>query len=275
MKQTVTYTLEVTILDGLMTEEFAGANPVVSRTVEIRANQTLNQLHRAIFEAFGRWDDCHLHEFHLGREPRDRHAKRYVLPFAVEDPYDLDEAPPAASVTKTRIGSLGLEVGSVFWYWYDFGDDWYHEIRVLASGDAEPGVSYPRVTARVGDSPPQYVNWDEEEDVQAGPTPRDWLGEALQYGAAVIDVESGMVPIETGVLVPWVRYRVSENTAALAGDLADQRAYQVTTRRCVTGQTCELTTYLISGQYLDAWLASLVKDGEVTVLSVEVLGGSG
>jgi len=65
------YTLEVILLDGYMTEEFAKANPVISRTIEIRADQTLNQLHRAIFEAFDRWDDCHLSEFHLGQRPRD------------------------------------------------------------------------------------------------------------------------------------------------------------------------------------------------------------
>jgi hypothetical protein len=68
------FTLEVTIIDGLMTEAFAKANPVISRTIEIRADQTLNQLHRAIFETFDRWDDCHLCEFHLGREPRHRYG---------------------------------------------------------------------------------------------------------------------------------------------------------------------------------------------------------
>ena len=156
------YTLDVVLLDGYMTEEFVRANPVVSRTIEIRADQTLNQLHRAIFEAFDRWDDCHLSEFHLGQKPRDRYAERYVLPFIYEDPHDLDEAPAAGSMTQTRLGSLDLKVGSVFWYWYDFGDNWYHEIRALAIGDTEPGVRYPRVTARVGESPPQYPPLDEE-----------------------------------------------------------------------------------------------------------------
>lgn len=70
-----------------------------------------------------------------------------MLPFVFDDPDDLDEEPAAGSVTQTRIGSLGLEVGSVFWYWYDFGDDWYHEIKVVAVGEAAPKVKYPRVIA--------------------------------------------------------------------------------------------------------------------------------
>lgn len=271
MRRTTVFILQVTILDGLTTDSFAKANPVVSRMIEIRADQTLNQLHRAIFEALDRWDDCHLHEFHLGREPRDRHAKRYVLPFVFEDPQDFDEEPAAGSVTKTRIGSLGLQVGSVFWYWYDFGDDWYHEIRVLGIGEAESKVQYPRVTVRVGDSPPQYVNWDDEEEIEGGHTPKDWLGEALQHGAAELAVESGVIPVGDGALVPWIRRRISADTAALAGDLASQRTYHVTVLRGLLDGTSELTSYLVPGQYLDAWLNGVIKDGDGTVLSVEVV----
>lgn len=156
------YTLQVTILDGCMTGEFVRKNPAISRTIEIKADQTLNQLHMAIFDALDRWDDCHLCEFHFGSGPRDRHAERYVLPFIYDDPEEYDEPPAAGSVTRTRLGGLGLEVGSVFWYWYDFGDNWYHEIRVTAIGEADPTVKYPRVIARVGDSPPQYVEWEDE-----------------------------------------------------------------------------------------------------------------
>lgn len=271
MRRSTLFTLNVTILDGLMTDAFAKANPVVARTIEIRADQTLNQLHRAIFEAFDRWDDCHLHEFHLGREPRDRHARRYVLPFVFDDPDDLDEEPAAGSVTQTRVGSLGLEVGSVFWYWYDFGDDWYHEIRVLSIGEAEPKVKYPRVIARTGDSSPQYVNWDEEEDIEGGYTPKDWLGEALQHGATELAVESGVIPIGDGGLVPWIRRHISTDTAALAGDLASQRTYAVTTLGRLPDGTCTLTTEMVPGQYLDPWLNGLIRDGDGTVLSVEVV----
>lgn len=54
MRRTTLYTLEVCIIEGPMTEAFVEANPVISRTIEIRGLQTLEQLHRAISNAFDR-----------------------------------------------------------------------------------------------------------------------------------------------------------------------------------------------------------------------------
>lgn len=158
------YTLEVAITGGPMTDEFVARNPVVSRTIEIRADQTLDQLHRAIFEAFGRWDDSHLSEFNLGAGVMDMDGDRYVLPSIFDDPERSEVTPAAGNTTQTRIGGLGLQVGRVFWYCYDFGDDWQHRIEVIAVGEAEPKVKYPRVVASVGESPPQHrPPWDEEQ----------------------------------------------------------------------------------------------------------------
>jgi len=52
---------------------------------------------------------------------------------------------------------------AAFGYWFDFGDDWWHQINVVATEDAAPRGKYPKVTKRVGKSPPQYVGWDEEQ----------------------------------------------------------------------------------------------------------------
>ena len=50
-----------------------------------------------------------------------------------------------------------------FWYWFDFGDDWWHRIEMVDAGEPVPRRKYPKVVKRVGKSPPQYPNWDEEE----------------------------------------------------------------------------------------------------------------
>jgi hypothetical protein len=71
---------------------------------------------------------------------------------------------PAGDVTRTRLGSLGLHVGDAFGYWFDFGDDWWHQINVVAIQPEASAGTYPRVTTRVGASPPQYDDWDEEEE---------------------------------------------------------------------------------------------------------------
>ena len=153
------YTLEVFLLSGPITENFARKNPVISRTIKIRGDQTLEDLHRAIFDAFGRWEE-HMYEFQFGKGPMDPKAPRYVLPGAFE--MDLDEEnPPAGRVDRTRIDSLGLEVGRSFGYWFDFGDDWWHQINVEGIEDKVPRGKFPKVTKRVGKSPPQYP--EEEE----------------------------------------------------------------------------------------------------------------
>ena len=154
------FTLEVSIIGGPMTKKFAKKNKVISRTIQIRGAQSLEILHYGLFGAFGR-DDEHLYEFQVGgKGPMDPDARRYGLSIARTGPFADDEA--AGDVERTPIGSLGLKVGDVFGYWFDFGDDWWHQINVLAIEDKVPRGTFPRVTKRVGDSPPQYIGWDEE-----------------------------------------------------------------------------------------------------------------
>jgi hypothetical protein len=153
------YTLEVFLLSGPVTQEFAKKNPMVSRTIRIRGNQTLEDLHRAIFDAYGRWEE-HMYEFQFGKRPMDPKARRYVLPNALVIQKDQPN-PPIARVDETTIESLGLKVGDRFGYWFDFGDDWWHQINVEAIEDKVPRGKYPKVTKKVGKSPPQYADEDE------------------------------------------------------------------------------------------------------------------
>ncbi len=153
------YTLEVFIISGPVARKFAKKNPVVSRTIQIRGDQTLEDLHHAVFDAFGRWEE-HMYEFQFGKRPMDPKARRYVLPDALEIQKGQPN-PPVGRVDQTTIDSLGLKVGDRFGYWFDFGDDWWHQINVDAIEDKAPRGKFPKVTKRVGESPPQYA--DEEE----------------------------------------------------------------------------------------------------------------
>ena len=55
----------------------------ISREIEIRGDQTLEQLHEVIFKAYDRWEE-HLYEFHLGKH------------------HSISMGPFSASQTKTR-----------------------------------------------------------------------------------------------------------------------------------------------------------------------------
>jgi len=156
------YTLNVSIIQGPIAEAFVKANPVISRTIEIRGDQTLQDLHLAIFDAFGREEE-HMYEFQFGTGPHDRSGDRYVLPMEFNDPLDADSQ-ATGDLMVTTIDSLALEVDRVFGYWFDFGDNWYHQIDVLAIGEARPRVRYPRVVERIGESPPQYADLDDDEE---------------------------------------------------------------------------------------------------------------
>jgi len=155
------YEMEVALASGPVTETFVDANPQVLRTILIREDQTLEDLHDAIFRAFDRCDQ-HMYEFQIGgKEPMDPDARRYVLPMAMDDPFG--DCTPAGDVTRSTIGDLELSVDDPFDYWFDFGDDWWHQIIVLAIHDEVPPGRYPKITQKTGDSPPQYVDWDNED----------------------------------------------------------------------------------------------------------------
>src|SRR5262245_290145 len=80
------HTLEAFLVSGPVSREFAEANPVVSRTILIRGDQTLQDLHYAIFDAFSRFEQ-HAYEFQVGGEgPMDPESRRYVLPGVFEHP---------------------------------------------------------------------------------------------------------------------------------------------------------------------------------------------
>jgi Domain of unknown function (DUF6398)/Plasmid pRiA4b ORF-3-like protein len=152
------YVLDVFIIDGPIAEKFIAKNPVISRTIEIKGSNTLEDLHKIIFKAFDRKDE-HMYEFQVGgRGPQDPSARRYGLKQAFSSS-DFTEA-PTGEVSTTPIATLGLSIDDAFGYWFDFGDDWWHQINVTNIADKAPKSKYPKITDRVGASPPQYADFD-------------------------------------------------------------------------------------------------------------------
>jgi hypothetical protein len=146
--------LEVFLISGPVSATFAKKNRVVSRTILIRGDQTLAELHQAIFEAYGRWEG-HAYEFQFGKGPMDPKGLSYVLPTAFEVGLGKRKR-PAGRVDLTPIEPLGLDVGRSFGYWFDFGDDWWHQINVKEIKDTVPRGRYPQSIKGQGENPPQY-----------------------------------------------------------------------------------------------------------------------
>jgi hypothetical protein len=155
-KETKVYIFKVALADAKR----------IWRRIAIRGDQTLEKLHRAIFEAFDRFDP-HLYSFYFpkpgarGRK-RLRNAAEYTHPYVLEDnPFDDRELYNAAA---TKIDDLKLEKGQSFDYLFDFGDSWEHVLTVEETdGKVERG-RYPRIVEKRGESPPQYPDLDEDEE---------------------------------------------------------------------------------------------------------------
>jgi hypothetical protein len=141
------YVLGIFLRAGPISEKFA--SKVVRRDIEIRGDQTLEQLHEAIFTAFER-DDEHLYEFQFGKRPFDPKGPNYGVPDPQEPKKGYGDARTAT------LDQLDLKPERVFGYLFDFGDEWYHQVQVERIEQAIPTVTYPRVIKRVGKSPPQY-----------------------------------------------------------------------------------------------------------------------
>ena len=153
------YSLEVFLISGPVTQEFMDDNPVISRSVQILGEQTLGDLHLAIFKAFDREEE-HMYEFQIGgKGPQDPKAKHYASE-ASDDSFGISKR--ARHAAHTTIGSLGLKENQALDYWFDYGDDWWHQINVVSIKEEASTGRYPKVTKRVGESPPQYVSLAEE-----------------------------------------------------------------------------------------------------------------
>jgi hypothetical protein len=137
----------------------------ISRKVAIRGDQTLDDLHKAIFGAFDRHDE-HLYSFYMATSKgasrkRFLDAPCHTHPACFEGSCDMFET-KSFNAAHTRVGDLKLKPKMTFEYLFDFGDEWWHEITVECLEDVRIGDKYPRVTDRHGESPPQYPDPEDE-----------------------------------------------------------------------------------------------------------------
>ena len=135
--------------------------PAVWRTIAIRSDQTLDDLHEVLFEAFDRFDE-HMYSFH--RQPLfarrgpdfNRGNVEYTSPVLIEEADPFGER-DVRDASRTRMDELEFKQGDKFYYLFDFGDSWWHELTVEQTGQPlQPAYQYPFIMEKHGVSPPQY-----------------------------------------------------------------------------------------------------------------------
>src|SRR3954468_23536098 len=133
--------------------------PTVLREIEIGSDTKLVDLAKAIVRAFDFQFD-HAFGFYsalTGREVMRAQPKYEV--FA-----DMGERTDSGSVKRPRVAEAFPAVGHTMLFLFDYGDDWRFVVEVIGLGEKEPQVRYPRVLKKVGASPVQYPDWDDEAD---------------------------------------------------------------------------------------------------------------
>ena len=122
-------------------------NPDIWRVIDIKENQMLSSLHKAIFKAFDRTEE-HEYSFFLSNKPYDKEGE-FTSPGS-------DTSGETKLATRIRIDSLALYGGPKFLYLFDYGDEWWHEVELIGVTQKVTRAIYPRVVKKQGKSPPQY-----------------------------------------------------------------------------------------------------------------------
>jgi hypothetical protein len=137
---------------------------LIYRIIALRGDNTLDDLHEMIYSSFDRYDD-HLYSFYfpkykVSRNPFSLPPKEYTSPhaYAEKGKFAHDICKNAA---KTRIDQLHLELGETFEYLFDFGDMWWHTIKLKNIENIISNEKLPRIVEKHGESPNQYPSYEE------------------------------------------------------------------------------------------------------------------
>lgn len=123
------YQLKVTLRD---------VTPAVWRRVVVPGQWHLGRLHDILQRGMG-WQDSHLHEFDAG-------GRR------IGQPQQGGFGPPVEDERVVRLHEVLPATGATLTYWYDFGDDWMHDLVVE---EFLAPASHPSCPAGEGACPPE------------------------------------------------------------------------------------------------------------------------
>lgn len=113
------------------------SRPIWRRFV-VPSNIKLHELHDVIQNVMG-WCDCHLHAFIVGNQ---YYKSTEVIDLDSYDDEDEDEdgdLPEENYLLQSLVSKKGAKIK----YWYDFGDNWKHEIVVESVDYMHPDWPYP------------------------------------------------------------------------------------------------------------------------------------
>ena len=140
--------------------------PKLYRIIEASEYCTFDDFHDAIFQAFDRYD-YHLYSFFLTGKDTKNIRVIYDAP-EITHPKNLENimgfGKNKKSTAKTRIGDIDLNENDVIHYLFDFGDEWWHRIKLQNIYERKSKRKHLKLIKSVDESPPQYQDYDEDYD---------------------------------------------------------------------------------------------------------------
>lgn len=126
-----------------------GITPPIWRQIEVASDASLVDVAEAIIAVMP-WDGWeHLHQIQVGKHEFGTHTHL----IDDESPF----GPRPHSGRDFALSEVVDKPGAKFVFWYDFGDDWLHDVVVEAIAPAAPDVTYPRVLAGERAAPPEDI----------------------------------------------------------------------------------------------------------------------
>ena len=119
------------------------------RDIELAEDQNLEDLHLAIQQAYG-WYDDHLYSFYMSGKAWDSSSE-------IGCPWSDSRL----HTHQVQVGLLELKEGQKFLYLFDYGDNHEFDVTLLNIDTEAKKGKYPKVVAKQGKSPPQYPDYDE------------------------------------------------------------------------------------------------------------------
>jgi hypothetical protein len=138
--------------------------PKMYRIIDISENSSFEDLHDMIFKVFDRYEP-HLYSFFLTMEDSKKFRKIWDSP-EITHPQNVEDimgfGRTKRSAAETRIGDIELNEKDIFHYLFDFGDDWWHRIRVQKIRHVQILKKHMKLIKSVGKSPDQYPDYDDD-----------------------------------------------------------------------------------------------------------------
>lgn len=192
-KSDLLFQFKITLIDS---------EPPIWRRIQVE-DGTLGDLHECIQAAMG-WENCHLHQFTIDGE-------RYGVP----SPDGLNLGLEMIDEDGFRLsGSLPTSGKRTRWFYeYDFGDGWRHEVLFEGYPPIEQGETYPLCVEGERACPPEDVGgiWGYAEFLEALADPKheehehymEWAG---PFDPDEFDVREATKAMQRG-LPDWRRWR--------------------------------------------------------------------